>query len=124
MTTRKAIRWIIGCSIFINALIVVLVMASCGGRNDGGAGQAPVVQPTTKPLPSEDKEWVAIKPTVDKDCVKCHDGVKQKPALNTRDAFIHSNALLKLKGGQMPPNGVIDPAEKGRMIAYLAAHPQ
>ncbi len=83
---------------------------SCGSSKKDDAPETP------KPAPTQ--AWLDIKPVVQAQCGKCHDGVKQK-AFDSAAAFKGSKALLKIEAGAMPPSGQIDADAKAKLIAYL-----
>ncbi len=95
----------------IALLVMFFAFTSCGSSKKDNAPETP------KPAPSQ--AWLDIKPLVQAQCGKCHDGIKQKPAFDSAAAFKGSGALKRLEAGTMPPGGNIDPEAKAKLVAYL-----
>lgn len=90
-----------------------------------GCGQGPTVPdpeepaPPVEPLPPGQKTaFEAIKPLVDKECVRCHGG-RQAPDLRTEAGFNSPRVKNEIASGGMPNDKTLSAADKGKLLAYF-----
>lgn len=96
----------------ISVLMLVLVlMTGCGTESK---------TPDPGPPPPPDNAFAEIKPTVDKNCGKCHNGSTHPLKFDTAAKLKASKAKLRVSNGTMPPSPhSISDADKQKLLAYL-----
>lgn len=95
------------------------IATSCGEPKDPDVEYQPAPQGPPAP-PAPDDGFAAVKPLVDANCGKCHDGVKQTPKFDTAAAFKGSKAKARLMAATMPPApATISASDKAKLLAYL-----
>ncbi len=100
---------------FVACVFSCLTLIACGSDDDGGSAPPP-----PPPAQTGDPSWDAVKPIVVKACVKCHDGIKQKPDLSKKAAFKTASVKAAIKSGRMPPVGsALADADKTKLLTYL-----
>ena len=94
---------------------VIILAAACGdgggaygdgGGDDGGQGP-------------DDPAYAEVKPIVDRECGKCHNGSTHPLRFPNGAAFKASRAKARIANGTMPPGGGLKPDDKAALLAYL-----
>lgn len=73
------------------------------------------------PAPQDDPAYAAIKPIVDRECVKCHNGKTHPLKFDSAASFKGSKAKTRIGNGSMPPNGQLKDDDKKALLSYLGA---
>lgn len=89
-------------------IIGSLLFTGCGVEKD---------QPTTISGPKS--SWAEIKPIVDRECARCHNGVKHPLTLSTESSFKSSKAKVRIENGSMPPDRTLPAADKKSLLSYF-----
>lgn len=90
--------------------ILIALMLSCSSSGGDGYGD----QKPTPPVPDSPK-FVAVKPTIQRVCGKCH-GVTQK-SFNSESRWKSSQAKQKILSGEMPKDAVLSDEDKKTLLA-------
>lgn len=100
--------------------LVFLLAFACGEPRDPEVSYEP--KPTQGPPAPAALDFAAdIKPLIDANCGKCHNGTKE-PAFDTADKFKASKAKARLGAGTMPPApATISAADKQKLLAFLGS---
>lgn len=101
---RRTVRIVLVVAI-LGAIGALLFLPSCG--------PAPVRE-VAQPV---DAAYEKVKPVIDRVCLKCHN--TQNPKLDTASRFKGSKAREEIEGGDMPPGGHINAADKQALLDYL-----
>jgi hypothetical protein len=88
-----------------------------------GCGTGPVEDPAPPPAPTPidpgaPTAFEAIKPIVDRECVRCHGG-RQAPDLRREAGFNSPRVKNEITTGDMPPDKRLSAADKGKLLAYF-----
>lgn len=99
--------------ISIVCLITVLVMG-CSAESPS-SGPPPVENP-----PPADPSFADVKPVIDRNCGKCHNGSVHPLKFDTAAKFKGSKAKARIANNTMPPAPAVMSAEdKGKLLAFL-----
>lgn len=96
-------------------MALLLGFSSCGGGD-----YAKDNTPTLPPVPANPEAWNKIFPTVKAECVRCHNGIKQKPDFQIEDNFRLSRAEIRIKNNTMPPDRRLSDASKNILLSYFS----
>jgi hypothetical protein len=79
-----------------------------------GSGDKPTAQPTPPTTTQPSAGYPAVKAIVDAKCVRCHDGVVQRPSLKTEAEVLAVRAKVKAEvaAGAMPPGSPLPAGDK------------
>lgn len=91
----------------VAVIVCAWVLVACGGEDKKTAEVAPCPQ---------DKSWAVVKPIVDAECGRCHDGAQQTKLTKANFGDL---AKAKIASGAMPKDRALDPAEKAALLAYF-----
>lgn len=97
---------------------VLFVTCSCGVENPKKE-PPPRVEPGP-PDPEKPKtKWDLVKDTVKAECVRCHDGKKQRLDLNSEVNFKNSSSKVKISSRQMPPDRALPQTTINILLGYF-----
>lgn len=91
---------------FALVLAIAWLIVACGS-DKGGYDRAP-----------DDAAFAEVKPTVDRECGRCHNGSVQ-PLQFSASNFKSSKAKTRVANGSMPPDRALKAADKDALLAYL-----
>lgn len=95
-------------------LLVVLWVCGCGVESKSSD------EPPPPPPPAADKDFDEIKPVIDRNCTKCHNGAVHPLKFDTAAKFKGSKSKARISNGTMPPAGnVLSAEDKQKLLAYL-----
>jgi mono/diheme cytochrome c family protein len=93
-------------------IFLALTLAGCGGSSKPEEAEAPRAAP--------DPEFAAVLPVVEKNCGKCHNGVKHPLKFDSAAKLKGSKAKARITNGSMPPApATISEADKATLLGYL-----
>lgn len=105
-----------GTDLFIVSLAVLLIVLAtgCGTESNSKDAEPP------GPPPAADKAWDEIKPVVDRNCTKCHNGSVHPLKFDTAAKFKGSKAKARITDRTMPPApAVMSDTDRQKLLTYL-----
>lgn len=105
-----------GTDLFIISitLLLIVLLTGCGTESNSTPPPAP------EPSPSADPVWVEIKPIIDRNCGKCHNGQVHPLKFDTAQRFKGSKAKARITDRTMPPTGtVMSDSDRTKLLKYL-----
>lgn len=103
-------------TLFIISLLIAT--CSCGVSNDKKE-TPPVDKPGPPPPPPDPAKWDLVKDTVKAECVRCHDGKRQRLDLSSELNFKNSTSKVKISTRQMPPDRSLSQNTINKLLGYF-----
>lgn len=93
-----------------NFLFLTIFLVSCGSyEKESKVGPSSPKKPT----------WVEIKPKVEAECVRCHNGTKHPLSLASEDAFKSPKVQARISNNSMPPDKALAGETKSYLLSYF-----
>lgn len=99
-------------------LIIVCLWTACGQGPTDEVIEIEEPSPSEPIPPGEKTAYTAIKPIVDRECVRCHGG-RLSPDLRTEAGFNSPKVKNEIASGDMPNDKRLSPGDKTKLLAYF-----
>lgn len=103
------------------ALLVVACGGGSGGSDYGGGGDKPPapVEPAPGTAPAGSASFASVKPTIDKECGRCHNGRIQPVKFDSEAKFKTADVKRRIESGAMPPDRPLSSDAKAQLLAVF-----